>query len=356
MANYYLLLLLIAPLVHSDWNGCRDPKAKCVIRAMDELISDHVAWDNKTAWVDIMGQFFTQDMIYDTNWAPDGVMGNTSGIEDWFYSEHIPWNLAFDNATFTQMIFASEEDTATTTTYAKALWKGDLSTIPGSAKVGEEVTVRIFDFYQMRGDFIFYNWMLLDMVQIMYYAGYRVLPEAPLREDWVQPPAAMDGVPAPISMLVDPSVNPEAIALATETMMYDMLMGEEDASPNWDPEMNWYGPMGIGYAPNKELYTEHFLKPLRAAFSDRDLQVDMVTCEGSYCGALGWIHGRHTGPWLGEEATNVDVRIRFGFHYRVDLVAGVVREGYAIFDLPDAFNQMGIDLYGRCSEPWAIKK
>merc|ERR1712046_407447 len=81
-----------------------------------------------------------------------------------------------------------------------------------------------------------------------------------------------------------------------------------------------------------------------------------VTCEGSYCGALGWIHGRHTGPWLGEEATNVDVRIRFGFHYRVDLVAGVVREGYAIFDLPDAFNQMGIDLYGRCSEPWAIKK
>ena len=27
---------------------------------------------------------------------------------------------------------------------------------------------------------------------------------------------------------------------ATETMMYDMLIGEEDASPNWDPEMNWY--------------------------------------------------------------------------------------------------------------------
>ena len=27
-----------------------------------------------------------------------------------------------------------------------------------------KVTVRIFDFYQMRGDFIYYNWMLLDMV------------------------------------------------------------------------------------------------------------------------------------------------------------------------------------------------
>ena len=31
--------------------------------------------------------------------------------------------------------------------------------------------------------------------------------------------------------------------------------------------------MGIGYAPNKELYNEHFLKPLRSAFSERDLQV-----------------------------------------------------------------------------------
>jgi len=177
-----LLLFLIVPLVHSDWNGCHDPKAKCVIRAMDELISDHVAWDNKTAWVDIMAQFFTEDMIYDTNYSPDNTLGNSSGIEEWFYKEHIPWNMAFNNATFTQMIFASEEETATTTTYAKALWKGDLSTIPGSNRVGEEVTVRIFDFYQMRGDKIYYNWMLLDMVQIMYYAGFRVLPEAPLRD------------------------------------------------------------------------------------------------------------------------------------------------------------------------------
>merc|ERR1712004_364948 len=172
--------------------------------------------------------------IYDTNWAPDGVMGNTSGIEDWFYSEHIPWNLAFDNATFTQMIFASEEDTATTTTYAKALWKGDLSTIPGSAKVGEEVTVRIFDLCQGSlegGSFnnprICKGWRggdsedlrllpdarglyLLQLDVARHGANYVLcwLPcsaRAPLREDWVQPPAAMDGVPAPISMLVDPS-------------------------------------------------------------------------------------------------------------------------------------------------------
>ena len=226
-------------------------------------------------------------------------------------------------------------------------------------------------------------------------------------------------------------------------MMYDMLMGEEDASSNWDPEMNWWGHIcfffinpficfqvrsnGNWLRPQQGTVHGAFLEtPQSCIFREgspgiswemklclegesgndtgwhymtwRYIQVDMVTCEGSYCGALGWIHGRHTGyhhnlimiiitmisdvgywrllwcwwlcltgPWLGEEATGVDVRIRyldimyyvlricssprqqisrkqlkyfyqniifsktrFGFHYRVDLKAGIVREGWVI--------------------------
>ena len=176
LLSLLLSLLLLLPSSLGD-DKCRDPLAKCVIRAMGRLISNHVAWDDKETWVSTMKQFFTEDMIYDTNYSPDQYWGNTTGIENWFHSEHIPWNRAFDNATFSQMIFAAEESTATTTTYAKALWKGDLSTIPGSRRRGQEVTIRIYDFYQMRGNKISYNWMLLDMVQIMYYAGFRVLPK-----------------------------------------------------------------------------------------------------------------------------------------------------------------------------------
>merc|ERR1712244_118761 len=75
-----------------------DPLAKEVIRAMDQVISDHVEWDNWDKWSEIMAEFFTADMIYDTNWSPD---------------EHIPYNMAF----------AAEETTATTTTYANTRWK-----------------------------------------------------------------------------------------------------------------------------------------------------------------------------------------------------------------------------------------
>jgi len=360
--NMKLYIFLVVALVRSgladNWgdvgDDCVDPKAKCVIRAMDDLIANHVEWDNKTAWVAIMEQFFTEDMIYDTNYNPNAdEMNNSTGIEAWFYAEHIPYNLAFDNVSFSQMIFASEEETATTTTYAKSQWKGDIGTIPGSEKIGLEVTMRIYDFYIMRGNKIFYNWMLLDFVELMYYAGYRVLPKSPLREGWVQAPAAMDGIPAPISRLVNPMDSLNAKILVEETLLHDIVYGSE-ASPIWTEDMKWYGPFGIGYASNKQDYEEYYLKPLKEGISDRQVEINVLTCEGPYCGVNGFIHGVHSGPWLGEEATNLPIRIRFGFHYRVDVQNKVIPEGYALFDIPDALNQVGVNLFDRFTPEYAV--
>jgi len=348
------LLLSLLSLAAADIQGCTDPKAKCVIRAMDKVISDHVAWDDWPAWEALMKQFFTEDMIYDSNYTPNEDLGNSTGIREWFDREHIPYNLAFDNCTFSQMIFASEEETATTTTYAKATWKGDLGTIPGSKLAGKEVTIRIYDFYIMEGEKIFYNWMLLDTVGLMLEAGYRVLPESPLRENWVQPPSAMDGIPAPISRLVDPVDSLRAKVIAEEVLLYDFVFGDE-ASSRWEDDMTWYGSTGLGMATNKAEYNEHILKPWRAAFSDRSVDISVLTCEGAYCGAIGWLVGTHVGHWLGEEATNVEIRIRFGFHYRVDVSSGTVPEGYAMFDLPGAFIQLGVDLYGRMTQDHKIQ-
>jgi len=347
------VFLLGLTVVAADIDGCTDPKAKCVIRAMDKVISDHVAWDDWPAWEALMKQFFTEDMIYDSNYAPNDDLGNSTGIREWFDREHIPYNLAFDNCTFSQMIFASEDETATTTTYAKATWKGDLGTIPGSKLVGQEVTIRIYDFYIMEEDKIFYNWMLLDTVGLMLEAGYRVLPKSPLRENWVQAPAAMDGIPAPISRLVNPVDSLNAKIIAEEVLLYDFIYGD-NPSPRWEEDMTWYGSTGLGMATNKNEYEEHILKPWRDAFDDRWVEITVLTCEGSYCGATGWLGGTHVGEWLGEAATNTEVRIRFGFHYRVDVASGKVPEGYAMFDLPGAFIQLGVDLYSRMTPEYSI--
>merc|ERR1711988_1103840 len=219
--------------------------------------------------------------------------------QEWWDNEHIPYNMAFDNATFNQMIFAAEETTATTTTYANVQWKGPFCTVEPSTNM-MPATMRIFDFYLMRGDHIFYNWMMIDTVDLMLQAGTRALPKSPLREGFVRPPNSMDGIPAPISRL---------------THM-------EDATT-----------------------------AIRNAFTERELEIDILTCEGTYCGANGWLHGINSGDFLGEKASNNAVKLRFGLHWRVDTKNGVIPEGYAIFDLPGFFIQNGINLYERQNDP-----
>ena len=48
--------------------------------------------------------------------------------------------------------------------------------------------------------------MILDTVHLLHEAGYDVLPnnKSPLKQGWVRPPNAMDGIPAPLSITVNP--------------------------------------------------------------------------------------------------------------------------------------------------------
>ena len=48
--------------------------------------------------------------------------------------------------------------------------------------------------------------MILDTVHLLYEAGFDVLPNNinPLKQGWVRPPNAMDGIPAPLSITVNP--------------------------------------------------------------------------------------------------------------------------------------------------------
>ena len=97
------MLQISALLILFTAHAMADPLAKEVIRAMDEVIADHVAWDDWEKWSEIMAEYFTEDMIYDTNWSPDDTMNNSTGIQEWWDNEHIPYNMAFDNTTFNQV-------------------------------------------------------------------------------------------------------------------------------------------------------------------------------------------------------------------------------------------------------------
>ena len=104
-----LLLVLVLPCcLCIDTEECQalgNPKAKCIIDGMLEVIEDHIAWDDWEAWYEVMKDFLTEDMVYDSNWTPNGDFSNNSALQEFFDNEHIPFNLAFDNTNFAKMIW-----------------------------------------------------------------------------------------------------------------------------------------------------------------------------------------------------------------------------------------------------------
>jgi len=329
-----------------------EPYPKIVIRAMDKDISSHIAWDDWDKWNEIFSKYFTQDMIYDTNYfdGTNKVMGNGTGIRSWYDREHIPLNQAMDNETFNQVIFAADEEHATTTTYAIAPWtKASFFGVKAPNKV---IRYRIFDFYKMRDGKIWYNWMVLDSIHMMFEAGYNVLPKNlnPLKQGWVRPPNAMDGIPAPDSRLVNPQDSIASKKIALEAMYHDLLSGENGPSPLWRKDMVWYGCHGFGVAENINDYNKYFLYPISTAFTDKRIELDVMVCEGTICGAHGYLVGKFVKPLLGEKPSNSETRLRFGLHWNVDVEAKRIIEGYGIFDLPGFFAQAGIDLFKRAHD------
>eukprot|EP00090_Calanus_glacialis_P024218 TRINITY_DN37602_c0_g1_i1.p1 TRINITY_DN37602_c0_g1~~TRINITY_DN37602_c0_g1_i1.p1 ORF type:complete len:188 (-),score=32.42 TRINITY_DN37602_c0_g1_i1:13-576(-) len=187
----------------------------------------------------------------------------------------------------------------------------------------------------------------------MRQIGYQVLPKPALREGFMLPPAAMDGIPAPISRLVNPEHTLISKMIIQELIMNDFVYGF-GPSDRWTDNMVWYGGAGFGMATSKAEYEEHILAPLRQGLSSRDLAIDVLNCEGAYCGVHGYIKGFHTGRWLGEEPTFLAISIRIAIHWRVDIGSETVPECWAMFDLPAAFNMIGVNLFDRMTPEYKI--
>lgn len=285
-------------------------------------------------------------------WGAGGQHLMTHGRDAWTHSgEEKQFRTAFGSTElFTQMLFFGEHHTATTNSYGTLFWGGELF---GMKPPNQWIELRVCDFYHIKDDprgiyggLIAYNFMMIDWADVVHRAGRPVLPPASLEDGIVLPPAANDGVPAPFSVLAATRDVDTARAVMHTILKHDWE-GMASEQPWWHPDMTFYGPRGIGLAKGIPAFQEHVLKPFRAAFANRSLTGEILTCEGNYCAAMGHILGQHVGTWLGLPASGKQVSIRFGMHWRI--VEGKAKEGWAIFDAVGLFNQLGLDFFASAS-------
>lgn len=319
-----------------------EPLAKSVIRKFDAYNMARGGRDSQATFDANVKIYMMPNMLYES--VGFGTWRTPAG---WSAGEEMRYGTAFPETIFTQMLFFGDEQIATTTTYGSAFWGGELWNLKPP---NQWVTLRITDFYYIKEEApgqgrISYNFMMIDWADALRQIGRSMLPPAPLQEGLVLPPAANDGVPAPLSAVVqaqgrDPKV---ARAVAEAALQQDWAGSGDQFMMNWHKSLTYYGPGGIGLARNLSDYKQYVVEPFRAAFVNRKAVVELSACEGNYCGLFGRLSGRGVSEWLGLPTVGRDVSFRFAMHYRV--IDEKVQEGWAIFDFPGLFSEIGLDFY-----------
>ena len=96
---------------------------------------------------------------------------------------------------------------------------------------------------------------------------------------------------------IEMCVHKQGIAL--KALRHDLLSSENVASPLWREDMTWYGSHGFGVSQDVRSYYKYFVQVIQTAFSDRNIQLDVIVCEGKICGAHGYLIANFTHSFLG---------------------------------------------------------
>jgi len=250
---------------------CAEPLAKKTVRKMDAHLMARNGMDTKEEFMTAHRPFWAHNFLYTSVG-----FGDFRGLAGWYTGEYLAYNALFPKTVFTQMIFAGEKSTATTTTYGRTHWMGSFKGIDGA---GAQITIRITDFYQVDADGrITYNFMMMDWADMFRQLGRPVLPPAKLHEGFVLPPAVMNGAPAPISEFADHTSAERCRGIVKALLHRDLVEQSLNVS-DWHPQAIWYGPVGIGLARGSSEYRDHFIKLLRSSMNGPVLTLKVLTCE-----------------------------------------------------------------------------
>jgi len=222
---------------------------------------------------------------------------------------------------------------------------GDWLGIPAT---GRETNIRFGEFCCLKEDKIAETYILLDLIDVMLQAGYRVLPPSPGDENYFPRPSQGDGL---LLTPQDDLVSEESLQLVEE--MLDGLgkyngtdLGSMNMATYWHPQMHWYGPCGIGTACSLKEYEEVHARPFLHAFPDRKGAGHKArVADGHYVASTGWpsVLATHAQEYLGCPATGKRVGMRVMDWWRCE--GDLLVENWVFIDMIDLFLQLGVDIF-----------
>ncbi len=215
---------------------------------------------------------------------------------------------------------------------------------------GKRATLRFGEVYRVDDLGLVEAQILIDIPMLMTQAEVNPLPASLGSEAFVPSPATQDGI------LYD--AQAAEAGQTTLKLVNDMLTGlmEFDGKTLesmaierfWHPNMNWYGPCGIGTTRGIAGFQNAHQYDFVMAFPDRDVVTDVRFAEGNYAVSSGVpsMSGTHTGGgWLGLPATGKQVTMNVMDWWRRD--GDLLVENWVLIDILDIYRQLGVDMLAR---------
>ena len=223
---------------------------------------------------------------------------------------------------------------------------------------GHLAHMRFHELYRLENGRITEMQALWDIPEVMMQAGAWPMAPSLGREFCVPGPASGDGL---VREARDPARSAASQQLIIE-MLNHMKRHPSQGGPEvmemprfWHPQMNWYGPAGIGTGRGIEGFRNWHQIPFLAGMPDRGSKVAEITYhffgDNEYAAVTGWPNMIQTishDGWLGIPPLGKEITMRSLDFWRVE--NGLIRENWVMVDLLHMYDQIGVDVFARMRE------
>ena len=304
-------------------------------------------------------------MHHDVEWNGPDPVGRLRGVNAFVSDFWLPLLRSFPDMTRQTHVFFGGESNgridgdlsldghmwATGTGLFTGTFTHDYLTIPAT---GGKVTIPWGEFCRLEDGVIVDVYFLIDLVELMRQAGFEVLPPSRGADGLYPPSAANDGIMLDVQNQDTSRHSLEHIRrfIFDGLNAYDQTELESMGMADFfHPDVQWYGPSGIGACLSFIEFEDLHQRPWLAAYPDRRVQdLGALFAEGAYSGAQGWagVKATHTGPYLDCPATGNQIEFNGLDWWRRE--GEMYVENWVFVDMVHLFRQLGVDLFERLAE------